>query len=133
MPKKEGLFSKHFIKLIILELSGLVLLLFIKYWNQDISVFQFNWHYTGNLINIITSGVVIFSLICVRLIKPQYFYAFSKVLMRFSVIGPVFLVIGKLLFLFPIQIPVIYLFNQPVKRILVGGFFNLYQIKSANK
>lgn len=128
MPKKEGLLSKHFIKLILLEFAGLVLLLFIKYWNQDISVFQFNWHYTGNLINIITSGVVMLSLICVRLINPQYFYAFSKVLMRFSVAGTVCLVIGRLLLLFPIQVPVIYLFNQPVKRIMVGGFFSLYQI-----
>ncbi len=128
MAKKEGFLSKHFIKLILLEFSGLVLLFFIKYWNQDILIFQFNWQYTGNVLNIITSAAVLVSLLCVRLISPQSFYAFTKTFTRFMVIGVVSLVIGKLLLLFPIQIPVIYLFNQPVKKVLVGGFFCLYQV-----
>lgn len=128
MAKKNGFFTKHFVKIFLLEFTGLGLLLFIKYHNQEISVLQFQWQYTGNLINLITSGLAILSLLFIRVQSPAISFGLYKIYMRLLITGLVGLIIGKLLIIFPVPFPTFYFLEQPAKRLVVGAFFSIYQI-----
>jgi vancomycin permeability regulator SanA len=128
MAKKNGFFTKQFFRIFLLEFLGLALLLLIKYHNQGISVLLFRWQYTGNLINLITTGLAVLSLLFIRIQSPAVSSAFNRIFTRLLVTGLIGLIAGKLLILFPVPFPTFYLLEQPVKRLFVGLCFSLYQV-----
>ncbi len=127
MAKKNGN-SLKFFKLLGLELAALAFLLFCKYHNQEIPITKFRWQYTGNFINLLTALFVILSLMIIWLKNPSIFFKVYKIYMRLLIVGTIGLVIGKLLVMFPVPFPTMYLLDQPAKRLVVGGLFSLYQI-----
>ena len=128
MAKKNGSSAKNALKLFLLEIAGMAFLLFCKYNNQEISIAKFQWKYTGNIITIATAAVVVVSLLIIQLKNPSIFARVYKIYMRLLIVGTIGLVLGKLLIIFPVPFPTLYLLEQPAKRLVVGGFFSLYQI-----
>lgn len=127
MPRKNGPFSNQLFRIISLEFLGLVFLSFIKYHNQEISFLEYRWQYVGNLINLITSGAVVLSIVIIRMYSPSVFFGSYKIYMRLLIAGLIGLIAGKLLMLFSVPLPTYYLLERPVKRLFVGICFCIYE------
>ncbi len=89
---------------------------------------SFKWQYTGNMINLITCGLVFLSLLFLRIQKSSVFFAYYKVFMRLLIIGVIGISLGKIFIMFPVPFPTMYLFEQPARRLFVGAFFLTFQI-----
>jgi uncharacterized SAM-binding protein YcdF (DUF218 family) len=110
---------------ILIVLIDLLSLYFLKYKGQGLSIKEFNLFYTGNLLNLITSLLLIVSIV--------FYTKSSKIVYR-----PTLLIIFALLMTFMLAFseiyksvgfpsPNFYIFDHPLKDVLKGFFFSVYQ------
>ena len=112
--------------LVILTLiAHLLILYFIKYHNQNLSIKSFNLLVTGNLINLaftflLLSGIIIYAIRNKR--NPEL-----KGIIRFTIVTTFFLLLCLLTLYIKIPVSGIYIFEQTLSKFIVGFLFALFQ------
>ncbi len=103
----------------------LLLLYFIKYRNQELSILEFRFSTTGNILNIL-----FFIISAVTII----IYSFStriqydkKLLLTFTVVITSLLIIASISTFINFPASRIYIFDHPLNRILISALFFIYQ------
>jgi vancomycin permeability regulator SanA len=129
MNKNSASFNRKW-KLISVIIGVIVLnllfLYYIKYKNQGISLTDFNLTYVGNLLNLFFTllliiGILLYSFGGRNVFKPGLLI-FYTVLMTFC------LFFAEFYYWLKIPIPNYYFFEHPLKEIIKGIFFALFQL-----
>jgi vancomycin permeability regulator SanA len=104
---------------------NLVLLFFIKYKNQGLSISQFRWYTIGNIFNLIFTilsiiGVLIYSL------KGRSNYN-TTTLVWLTIIISILLITSSIATMIPFKPSKIYFFDHPLNKLLIRALFFLFQ------
>lgn len=110
---------------IILFLSDLVILYYIKYKNQLLPISNFTLNNTGNILNLIFTLLLISGLIIYFFKKDNVINASS--IISLSIIMTVLLLVSFITTLIEFPWADFYLFGQPFSRILIVGIFFIFQ------
>ncbi|MCE1187809.1 MAG: YdcF family protein [Ignavibacteria bacterium] len=118
--------NSAFLVNICITVSGLLFLWSFKYHSQELSFNEFNAKYIGNVLNALFVGFYLLGYLI------YYFKNSAKIILNprwivpASMTGLVFLLAAKLLafFSFPSNS---YIFDQPMKKVLIGAGYLIYQ------
>ena len=110
---------------IIFLMFDLLLLFFIKYNNQDLSLIQFRFSKTGNILNLLFFLVSVVTIIIYSSIKRVQYN--RKMLINFAIIISAILIIASVSTVFNFPVSRIYILDHPLNRIIIGGLFFIFQ------
>jgi len=102
----------------------LLVIYYIKYKIQGLSLGNFNLFYIGNILNLIFSVLLVLGLILNVFIKNR---VSDKVIFICSIIMTLFLIAGIMNAFIKFPLPKIYMFEHYFRNILNGILFSLYQ------
>ncbi len=110
---------------ILLLVIDLFLLFFIKYKNQDLSLTQFRFSNTGNVLDLIFFIICVFAVIIYTL--SRRFQYSGRLLFYFSISITAILILASISTVFNFPVLDIYILNHPLNRILIGALFFIFQ------
>ncbi len=110
---------------ILLLVIDLFLLFFIKYKNQDLSLTQFRFSNTGNVLDLIFFIICVFAVIIYTL--SRRFQYSGRLLFYFSISITAILILASISTVFNFPVSDIYILNHPLNRILIGALFFIFQ------
>lgn len=110
---------------IIFLMLDLLLLFFIKYNNQDLSLIQFRISKTGNILNILFFLISVITVIIYSFSKQVKYN--GRMLLTYAISISAILIIASVSTVFNFSVSSIYIFDHPLNRILIGGLFFIYQ------
>ena len=110
---------------IIFLVLDLLLLFFIKYKNQDLSLIQFRIFKTGNLLNLLFFLISAITITIYSFHKQVQYN--RRMLLTYAIIISAILVIASVSTAFNFPVSGIYIFDHPLNRIIIGGLFFIYQ------
>lgn len=110
---------------IILLVLDLLLLFFIKYKNQDLSISQFRFSIIGNILNILFFLISVITVVIYSLSR-QIQYSRRMLLSLIEIVSTI-LIIASISTVFNFPVSRIYVFDHPLNRILIGALFFIYQ------
>ncbi|MFZ0455318.1 MAG: YdcF family protein [Ignavibacteriaceae bacterium] len=110
---------------IILLALDLIFLFFIKYENQDLSLTQFRFSNTGNILNLLFFVVSVITIIIYSFSRRIQYN--GKLLIYFTSIITALLILASISTVINFPDTGIYIFNHPLHRILTGALFFIYQ------
>ena len=120
--KNKWTISMIIILIIIIDLFSLY---YLKYKNQGISIREFSLFNTGNILNLISSLILIISLVIyTKTAKGSYS---PRMLVFCTVLMTAMLIISEIYSRVRLPLPNIYFVDHPLKDILKGFFFSVYQ------
>ncbi len=127
MPSKTPLKNKKFVTAvtIIITAFDLLLLYYIKYKNQQLSVSSISLNNIGNILNIIFTAVLILSILIYsvksgRSNKPATLISYTSLMTAFLIIA----IIGTEI---KLPLPKIYIIDHPFEKVFIGILFTGFQ------
>jgi len=111
----------------ILPFIYLVFSLLVKYYNQDLSIKNFDLLYIGNLINIFFFLAYILLFLFQYLKTPEEFYSRKNFYLILNTLQLVFLFVGVILNKIHFSFPSFYLLGHPSSQVIVGLIFIISQ------
>jgi vancomycin permeability regulator SanA len=113
--------------LFIIPFFSLLIVLFLKYRNQNLSLTEFKFFYIGNLLNIfVVLGLLLLTLILMLKRKSEYLKSRKKFLI-FAIISLILLLVGWLFNELNLSTPKVHFYYQPFSKIIVGVLFLAFQ------
>ena len=109
---------------VFIVLTHLLIIFFVKYKIQNLSLGNFRLGYIGNLLNLIVSILLIFSLIVNMFLTSR---VSDRSILSYIVIMTLFLLAGIINAFIKFPMPKIYLFEHQFRDVLTGFLFSSYQ------
>ena len=110
---------------IILLIFNLFLLLYIKYANQNLSLTQFRFSNTGNILDISFFIISVITIIIYSLSRRIQYS--GKLVLFFAISITAILIIASISTAFNFPVSGIYIWDHPLNRILIGALFFIFQ------
>ncbi len=119
--------NKRWISIIVILLLALNLLLlyFIKYRNQQLTLLQFRFSTIGNILNFLFFIIALITIIIYSFSRHIKYSA--RLLINFTILISAILIISALSTFFNFPISKIYIFDHPLNRIIIGALFFIFQ------
>lgn len=127
-PKKQDAGRTYLPVFILLVLFELIILYFHKYSYNGLSFSDFNLFYPGNLINFIITLFLISGILLLRYANPENYHKLKKQSILLALFSLAFLISGIALANLHISYPNMYLFRQPLERVIKSLVFLMFFI-----
>jgi vancomycin permeability regulator SanA len=125
MQKPGEKYKSTYLVIISLMLLNLVFIYLLKYYNQNLSLTEFNLFNTGNLINLIFIVITVSGILILLFRKEIKEY--TRILISLTIIVNLLLLLSALTSFISLPLPDYYVFDYHISRVIVGVFFGMYQ------
>ena len=121
--KQSSKFLSNEILLFIVPVINLVLLVWIKYRNQNLPISEFQIFYTGNILNILLVVILLIEFAILSLRSKGRFSSGNGIAVKLLVMQSIFLLVAFTVEVLEIHLPTGYLFRFPIAKIILWLLF----------